>query len=59
VNWLVDAQLPPRLARLLAAQGEDALHTLDLPAANRTTDTAILAVAERDDRIIVTKCSIS
>jgi predicted nuclease of predicted toxin-antitoxin system len=55
VNWLVDAQLPPRLARLLAAQGEDALHTLDLPAANRTTDTAILAMAARDDRIIVTK----
>jgi len=55
VNWLIDAQLPARLARLLAAHGEDAIHTTDLPEANRTPDAAIVAVAARDDRIVVTK----
>jgi predicted nuclease of predicted toxin-antitoxin system len=55
VNWLVDAQLPMRLARLLRERGEDAIHTRDLPDGNRSTDAALLAVAERDDRIIVTK----
>lgn len=55
MNWLIDAQLPARLARLLRERGEDARHTSDLPDANRTTDAAILAVAARDDRIVVTK----
>lgn len=31
------------------------MHTLDLPLGNRTTDTEILDVAERENRIIVTK----
>lgn len=55
MNWLVDAQLPVRLARRLREWGEDAIHTMDLPDANRTTDVAILAVAARDNRIVVTK----
>ena len=55
MNRLVDAQLPARLARLLGARSEDAIHTLELPDANRTTDAAILAVAARDDRIVVTR----
>ncbi len=55
MNWLIDDQLPARLARLLAARGEDALHTTDLPDSNRTPDAAIVAVAARDDRIVVTK----
>jgi hypothetical protein len=29
VKFLVDAQLPPRLARALVAAGHDAVHTLD------------------------------
>ena len=55
MNWLVDAQLPARLAQRLRERGEDAIHTLDLPDGNRTTDAVILAVAARDDRIVVTK----
>jgi hypothetical protein len=39
MNFLVDAQLPRRLARRLQEAGHDALHTLDLPAGNRTTDS--------------------
>ena len=31
MKFLVDAQLPIRLARFLQASGHDAIHTLDLP----------------------------
>jgi predicted nuclease of predicted toxin-antitoxin system len=36
MKFLADAQLPRRLARWLSAQGHDAVHTLELPAGNRT-----------------------
>lgn len=40
-----------------AAAGCDALHTLDLPDATRTTDTQILRIAQRESRVVVTKNS--
>ena len=55
MNFLVDAQLPRRLALELAASGHDAVHTLDLPAANRTQDKDIVALAIQENRIVVTK----
>jgi predicted nuclease of predicted toxin-antitoxin system len=55
MNFLVDAQLPRRLAQELAASGHDAVHTLDLPAGNRTRDQDIVALAIRENRIVVTK----
>ena len=55
MKFLVDAQLPRRLALELAASGHDAIHTLDLPAANRTTDQDIVALATRESRVVVTK----
>ena len=55
MKFVVDAQLPRRLARELAASGHDAVHTLDLPAANRTQDKDIVAFAIQEDRIVVTK----
>jgi predicted nuclease of predicted toxin-antitoxin system len=55
VKLLVDAQLPKRLARWLATRGHDVLHTLDLPGGNRTPDAEIIAVACREDRIVVSK----
>jgi predicted nuclease of predicted toxin-antitoxin system len=57
MNFLVDAQLPRRIAVYLRAQGHDAVHTLDLPEANRTTDAAILVFAEHEQRVVVTKDS--
>jgi len=54
VRFLVDAQLPARLARHLGASGHEALHTYELPDGNRTTDNAI---ADADDRVVVTKDS--
>ena len=55
MRFIVDAQLPRRLARWLNARGHDVLHTLDLPEQNRTRDADITALASREDRIVVTK----
>ena len=55
MNFLVDAQLPRRMAAWLAAAGCDAIHTLDLPDGNRTTDEQVNDVAGRDNRVVVSK----
>jgi predicted nuclease of predicted toxin-antitoxin system len=55
MRFLVDAQLPRRLARRLREAGHDALHTLDLPNGNRTSDAEIITIAIREDRVVVTK----
>jgi predicted nuclease of predicted toxin-antitoxin system len=55
MKFIVDAQLPRRLARELAASGHDAVHTLDFPAGNRTPDEDIVAAAVREGRVVVTK----
>lgn len=39
MKFLVDAHLPRRLVFLLRAAGYEAIHTLDMPKGNRTTDT--------------------
>lgn len=57
MKFVVDAQLPRRLARAMTALGADAIHTLDLPAGNLTTDTDIRRIAAADQRIVVTKDS--
>jgi len=38
VKFLIDAQLPARLAEFLNQAGHDAVHTLGLPDGNRSTD---------------------
>ena len=55
MKFLVDAQLPRRLAEWLTRQGHDALHTLDLPHANRTPDAEVIDRADAEDRAVVTK----
>lgn len=57
MKFIVDAQLPRRIAAWLRGQGHDAIHTLELPDANRTTDAAINELAEREERIVITKDS--
>ncbi|MFN8487087.1 MAG: DUF5615 family PIN-like protein [Caldilineaceae bacterium] len=57
MKWLIDAQPPKRLARLLQERGHDALHTLDLPEQNRTTDVVLNQLALEEERIVVTKDS--
>lgn len=55
MKFIVDAQLPRRIALMLRGEGHDAVHTLDLPEANRTPDAAIVDLAEREERVVVTK----
>ena len=55
MKFIVDAQLPQCFCDWLGQAGHDAIHTLDLLMANRTTDTAIVELADRQDRVVVTK----
>lgn len=55
MRFLVDAHLPRRIARRLQEAGHDAMHTLDLPDGNRTTDAEISAISLREQRVVVTK----
>lgn len=55
MRFLVDAQLPARLARVLTAVGHDSVHTSELPDGNRTSDPAICDLADAEDRVVVTK----
>lgn len=55
MRFLVDAQLPARLARRLTEVGHDATHTLDLPEANRTPDDEVANIADAEDRVLVSK----
>lgn len=55
MRFLVDAQLPLRLAVWLRSRNHDALHTLELPRANRTPDAEVIARADADGRVVVTK----
>jgi predicted nuclease of predicted toxin-antitoxin system len=57
VKFLVDAHLPRRLALRRRELGHDALHTLDLPGANRTTDREINELSVRESRVVLTKDS--
>jgi predicted nuclease of predicted toxin-antitoxin system len=45
MKFLVDAQLPRRMTGWLSNAGCDAVHTLDLPNGNRSTDEQIIEFA--------------
>ncbi len=55
MRFVVDAQLPVRLAQWLRALGHDAIHTKELPHGNRTADSAIAELADRESRVVITK----
>lgn len=55
MKFLIDAQLPPRLARALAEAGHEVTHTLELPEGNRSTDRVVAAACDAEDRVLVTK----
>jgi predicted nuclease of predicted toxin-antitoxin system len=55
MKFIVDAQLPRRLAMRLKDAGHDAIHTLDLPRGNRTPDNEINELSLNDQRIVITK----
>ena len=55
MKFLIDAQLPARLAEFLNRAGHDAVHTMGLPDGNRSTDSQIAQRADTDCRVLVTK----
>ena len=57
MNFLIDTQLPRRLAAVLQQNGHTAFHTLDLPQRNRTDDQEIMQFADTHDCIVTTKDS--
>lgn len=54
MRFLVDAQLPPALARFLAGMGEEAIHVLDVGLLE-ASDSEIWNYALSQDWIIITK----
>ena len=54
MRFLVDAQLPPRLADWLDAQGHEARHVADAISAT-AEDRVIVAFAAKTEAVIVTK----
>lgn len=55
MKFLIDAQLPRRLAIFLNSNGLDCIHTLDLPEKNNSTDQFIISFAQSENRVVVTK----
>ena len=57
MKFLIDANLPFRLAKALRSKGFDILHTDDLPDKERTTDKEIRKISVNQDCIVITKDS--
>jgi predicted nuclease of predicted toxin-antitoxin system len=57
MKFLVDAQLPVRLARFLKNAGHDTIHTRDLPDHKATPDAVINFISIQEQRIVVIKDS--
>ena len=55
MKFLIDAQLPFRLKSWLIAKGFDAIHTTDLPNQNLTEDLTIADIADRENRVVISK----
>jgi predicted nuclease of predicted toxin-antitoxin system len=55
MKFLIDAQLPRRLLAQIQAAGFEAIHTLDLPEGNRTSDRAICELSIEEHYVVVTK----
>ena len=55
MKFLVDAQLPVRLAQLLLDSGHDVVHSSKLPQGNRTPDDVLAELADAEGRVVVTK----
>ena len=55
MKFVVDAHLPRRLCGVLARHGHQALHTLDLPAGNATSDEVINQISIDEFRVVISK----
>ena len=55
MKFIVDAQLPKKLARYLTEIGFDTIHTLDLDNGNQTKDAEIVKISIEEKRILISK----
>jgi predicted nuclease of predicted toxin-antitoxin system len=55
MNFVVDAQLPSGLCKILAGGGHDAIHTLQLPLQNKTPDRLLNELSFVERRVVVSK----
>ncbi|MEL6820247.1 MAG: DUF5615 family PIN-like protein [Calditrichota bacterium] len=55
MNFLIDAQLPKRLKYRFEEAGHNAVHTLDLPLQNKTSDRIIEEISLSEQRIVISK----
>ena len=57
MNFLIDANLPRRLVHLFRGRGHQAIHTIELPNGNATTDSALLEYSDEHNCVVTTKDS--
>ena len=55
MKFLVDAQLPNKLCKVLKEKGFNTLHTLDLPDKNKTKDSQINQITLEQKRTLISK----
>jgi predicted nuclease of predicted toxin-antitoxin system len=55
MKFLVDAQLPVKLAQLLRHKGYNTIHTKELPEQNKTSDEEINRLSIEQHRVVITK----
>lgn len=55
MKFIVDAQLPVKLAVAFTTAGHDAVHTLNLPDKNRSSDSYITRLADSEGRVVISK----
>ncbi len=57
MKFLIDANLPFKLSRILKEKGFYVVHTDDLPNKERTTDSELRRLSVENDYVIITKDS--
>jgi predicted nuclease of predicted toxin-antitoxin system len=55
MKFLVDAQLPLDLKKIVEEFGCDCIHVKSLPNKDRSSDVEIREIADAEDRIVITK----
>jgi predicted nuclease of predicted toxin-antitoxin system len=55
MKFFVDAQLPLQLCTFLTSKGFDTIHTESLSLRDRTPDTEIRILVDKEERILITK----
>ncbi len=55
MKFLIDAQLPKKLALYLDTLGYDAIHTLNLPNQNKSKDSELNEISIEQKRVIISK----